>query len=391
MSGSPGSAYVTSVGAFLPGEPVDNDQMEARLGLVNGKPSRYRPRILAANGIQQRHYALDANGVQTHLNQDLCALAVQDALARRGMELSQVGMLAVGTTIPDVLMPGFASMVHGRLGGPPMEILSAAGICAAGAAAFKAAWLNVALGAHDVAVAAGSELASAMMHARRFTGESQLADQRAGAASSFRYFNADLLRWMLSDGAGAVVIERRPAPRGLSLRIDWAELTSYAGEFPTCMYLGTSNPGAPAVGNTWLTVDRAAHAEQQGMMVVRQDTDLLAKVLVDVGKREVRRLLDKGRLDARATVHHFLPHLSSQVFADAIERGFSDVGYALPREKWFTNLSTRGNTGSASFYILLEEALRTGRFQPGDRVLALVPESGRFTMSFIHLTCVSAG
>jgi len=39
-------------------------------------------------------------------------------------------MLATGTTQGDVLVPGFASMVHGRLGGGPMELLSASGVCA---------------------------------------------------------------------------------------------------------------------------------------------------------------------------------------------------------------------------------------------------------------------
>lgn len=125
------------------------------------------------------------------------------------------------------------------------------------------------------------------------------------------------------------------------------------------------------------------------MLVVRQDTDLLARTQIEVGKREVSRLLGKGLLDPASPVEHFLPHLSSHIFAPLIERGFDDVGYPIPRDRWFTNLGERGNTGSASFYILLEEALRTGRFVPGDRILALIPESGRFTVSFIHFTCVS--
>ncbi len=51
-------------------------------------------------------------------------------------------------------------MVHGRLGGGPMELLSAAGVCASGMAALKAAVSAVRLGEHLVAVAVGSELVS---------------------------------------------------------------------------------------------------------------------------------------------------------------------------------------------------------------------------------------
>ena len=35
-------AYITAVGAFLPNEPVPNEEVEARLGLVGGKASRFR-------------------------------------------------------------------------------------------------------------------------------------------------------------------------------------------------------------------------------------------------------------------------------------------------------------------------------------------------------------
>ena len=121
--------YVTAAGAFLPGDPVGNDEVESVLGQIGRRPSRYRRTIQSLNGITSRHYAL-ADGRQTHLNEELAATAVTAALARRGLPLDQVGMLAVGTTLADLLMPGFASMVHGRLGAPPLEVLSAAGICA---------------------------------------------------------------------------------------------------------------------------------------------------------------------------------------------------------------------------------------------------------------------
>ena len=54
-----------------------------------------------------------------------------------------------------------------------------------------------------------------------------------------------------------------------------------------------------------------------------------------------------------------------------------------------SNLETRGNTGSASIFIALEEAVRDGRFAPGETVLLAVPESGRFSFAFAHLTVVA--
>ena len=94
------------------------------------------------------------------LNEELAAEAASRALADRGLRPRRCRMLATGTTQGDLLVPGFASMVHGRLGGGPMELLSAAGVCASGMAALQAAVSAVRLGEHPVAVAVGSELVS---------------------------------------------------------------------------------------------------------------------------------------------------------------------------------------------------------------------------------------
>ena len=60
------SAYVTSTGSFLPGPPINNDEIEDVLGLVDGRRSRLKSRILKANGIQTRHFAIDREHRTTH-------------------------------------------------------------------------------------------------------------------------------------------------------------------------------------------------------------------------------------------------------------------------------------------------------------------------------------
>src|ERR1700722_10569985 len=132
-------AYITGTGAFLPGDPVDNEQPAARFAADTPRAARLLRRTLTANGIRTRHYATDASGRTLMLNEELAAEAALVALKDRGLSPRQVSMLAPGTTQGDVLVPGFASMVHGRLGGGPMELLSAGGVCASGMAALKAA------------------------------------------------------------------------------------------------------------------------------------------------------------------------------------------------------------------------------------------------------------
>lgn len=60
----------------------------------------------------------------------------------------------------------------------------------------------------------------------------------------------------------------------------------------------------------------------------------------------------------------------------------------VPEERWFTNLYTKGNTGCASIFIALDELLRAGNLKPGQTILCMVPESGRFVTAFMRLTVI---
>ena len=84
----------------------------------------------------------------------------------------------------------------------------------------------------------------------------------------------------------------------------------------------------------------------------------------------------------------FLPHLSSNYFVEPVSRCLDAMGFSIPRERWFSNLARKGNTGSASPYIMLDELFRSGRIRPGHKLLMFVPESGRFSSGFIHMEAV---
>lgn len=383
------NVYITAAGAYLPGEPVDNDRMENVLGLIDGKPSRLKKRILKSNGIKSRHYALGEDGQTTELNEELAAKAVHAALANSELTLEDVEMLAAGTTQGDVPIPGFASMVHGRLGGPPMEILSAGGVCCSSMAALSSAYRAVATQQRKNAVVVGSELVSRSLKGTRFRRESNdpLEDGHLdGLRGSYRDFDADFLRWMLSDGAGSLVLEGKLHGEKPSLRIDWIELKSYANEYETCMYTGIAHKDSPRAGNTWLDLATISEADKAELMRIRQDTGLLPQI-VKLSVEEYLRLIKCERI-VPEELDHILCHYSSHFFKGEIIKLLDEAHLGIPEEKWFTNLYTKGNTGAASIFIMLEEALNSGRFKKGEKILLMVPESGRFTVSFALLTCV---
>ena len=383
------NVYITAAGAYLPGEPVDNDRMENVLGFIDGKPSRLRKRILISNGIKSRHYALGEDGQTTELNEELAAKAVHAALAHSELTLEDVEMLAAGTTQGDVPIPGFASMVHGRLGGPPMEILSAGGVCCSSMAALSSAYRAVATQQRKNAVVVGSELVSRSLKGTRFRRESNdpLEDGHLdGLRGSYRDFDADFLRWMLSDGAGSLLLEGKLHGEKPSLRIDWIELKSYANEYETCMYTGIAHKDSPRAGNTWLDLATISEADKAELMRIRQDTGLLPQI-VKLSVEEYLGLIKRERI-VPEELDHILCHYSSHFFKGEIIKLLDEAHLGIPEEKWFTNLYTKGNTGAASIFIMLEEALNSGRFKKGEKILLMVPESGRFTVSFALLTCV---
>jgi len=372
--------FLTRTGAFLPFEPVGNDEIEAVLGRVGGKASRARRRILQSNGIESRHYAIDrATGEPAMSNAQLTAQAIR-ALG----DVGRVDCLATGTSLPDQLMPNHAVMVHGELGWPRLEAVSCAGICLSGTAALKHAWMAVRCGDARRAVATGSELASPVLLARNFEAEVEHKLQALESRPEIA-FEKDFLRWMLSDGAGAVLLEN--APRGpLSLRIDWIDLSSAAHQLPACMYTGADKKDDGSLQG-WLHMP-TGEWQARSVFAVKQDVRLLNDNIVRATLHEpLQDIIERRGLTADG-IDWFLPHLSSNYFSDTVSRCLDELGLSIPRERWFTNLTRKGNTGSASPYIMLDELFRSGRLRPGHRLLMFVPESGRFSSGFIHMEAV---
>lgn len=372
--------YITRTAAFLPFAPVNNEEIEHVLGMVGGRPSRARRLILKSNGIQSRHYAIDrVTGKNAMSNAQMTAEAIREL-----GDIGPVDCLATGTSVPDQLMPNHAVMVHGELKWPRLEAVAFAGVCLAGTAALKHAWLAIRSGDAQRAIATGSELASPCLRGQFFEAET---DHQIDSLQSQPQiaFEKDFLRWMLSDGAGAMLLES--SPRGpMCLRIEWIELSSAAHELPACMYMGADKDEHNRL-HSW------RHASQQewgqrSVFAVKQDVKLLNDNIVRATLSEPLQLLMQKRGLRAEQIDWFLPHISSMYFAEPVEKALKAIGLPIPRERWFTNLTTRGNTGSASPYIMLDELFRSGKIRRGQRLLMFVPESSRFSSGFIMLEAV---
>lgn len=370
--------YITSLGKFLPGEPITNDEIEDYLGYIGGKPSRLKRRILKQNGILTRHYALDREGRTLYRNSELAANAARDALARSEVNLKDIEYLAAATSQGDLIAPGFASMVHGELRLPPCEIATLHGVCSSGVMALKSAYLGIRAGERRNSLVCASELTSRFFRPGIF--EETHDFQETGRIP----FDAEFLRWMLSDGAGAAVLEDRPNQNGLSLRVEWIDLISYADRLDVCMYAGTRKREDGRSGRSWHDYNSFALASRDGAMLLKQDLNILDNI-VTLGVARYFELIEAGRFRPedidRVVCHYSSHHFRGKIF-DLLEKG----GGMISEDRWFTNLYTKGNTGSASILIMLEELFNEDCLKPGQRILCMVPESGRFVISYMLLT-----
>jgi 3-oxoacyl-[acyl-carrier-protein] synthase-3 len=195
-------------------------------------------------------------------------------------------------------------------------------------------------------------------------------------------FNKEFLRWMLSDGAGAFLLEDKPNG-DISFKIEWMEGFSFAHELEACMYAGADKlENGDLV--PWSEYDPELWAKES-IFAMKQDTRLLGDNIVIKGVDSVIMSIDKHNVK-HTDIDYYLPHISSNYFKEGLYKEMQDRNIEIPWEKWFMNLSEVGNVGAASIYIMLEELANSGKLKKGDKILLSVPESARFSYSCAYLT-----
>lgn len=379
--------FITDVAAFLPNKPVANDEIEKYLGTVNNISTQIKKIVLKSNAIDTRYYAIDPNtGMPSHTNAQITAEAIRKLNPYAGFSLNDMECLCCGTTSPDQLMPGHGLMVHGELKSGPCEVVSTTSACISGMTAMKYAYMNVALGFVNNSVATGSEVMSAFMRAGFYDGVGENREVLT-KKDAMLPFDSSFLRWMLSDGAGAVFLAQKKASGRLALKIEWIEEISFAGEYETCMYAGARKTD-DGTTKGWREYPSQFEAVKDGAFLVRQDIKLLSGAGAVVSVEKTLPLIIKKHGLSASEIDWLLPHYSSNYFKPVYYDHLKKFGFEIPYEKWFTNLSYKGNTGAASIYIILEELFHSGKLNKGQKLLCFVPESARFSTCYMLLTVV---
>ena len=231
----------------------------------------------------------------------------------------------VGTTTPDMFFPTVGNIVQHRLGCRRVGSVDLLAACAGSVYSLSVGAKYIETGKYRRVLCIGAESLSRITD---FTDRGTCV--------------------LLADAAGAAVLEASEDGRGI---ID-ADLYS-DGQYADLLIMPGGGSRHPA---THETIDARMHyAKMKGSEVFK----VAVRMFVDCAET----ILTRHGLTA-SDVDLFIPH---QANLRIIEAAAKRVG--LPMERVFVNVDRYGNTGAASVYVALEEAVSAGRVKPGDKIL----------------------
>ena len=306
-------ARIIGMGAYAPKRILTNADLEQMLETSDAW-------IVQRSGIRERHIADESEATS-----DLALRAAQQALERANLVPEDIEFIAVGTTTPDMFFPSVGNIVQHRLGCGRAGSVDMLAACAGSVYSLAFGSQLIQTGKYRRVLCIGAETLSKITD---FTDRGTCV--------------------LLADAAGAAVLEAYDGDRGI---IDFDLYSD--GQYWDLLYMPGGGSRHPA---TRETVDARMHyAKMKGSEVFK----VAVRMFVDC----IGRILERNGFTAD-DVSLFIPHQANLRIIEAAAKRVS-----LPMERVFVNVDRYGNTGAASVYVALEEAVAAGRITRGDLVL----------------------
>lgn len=300
-------ARVIGTGSYLPGNPVSNDDLAAR-GIDTSDEW-----IVTRTGIRCRHLA-EAGTTSSELG----LIAAQRALEMAGVAATDLDLIVVATSTPDFIFPSTACIIQGKLGNKGAAAFDVQAVCAGFTYALGIAEKFIVSGSHKKALVIGAEVFSRILD-----------------------WNDRGTCVLFGDGAGAVVLEASETP----------------GIMATAMHADGSQFGILNVPG------QVCAGQVTGDPFLRMDGQAVFKFAVKVLAEVANEVCAVAALST-ADLDWLIPH---QANIRIIEATGKKLG--VPREKVIVSVDRHGNTSAASVPLALDEAVRDGRIQRGQKVL----------------------
>ena len=317
---------ITGTGSYLPPRRLSNADLVAQLAAQGVESSD--DWIVERTGIRARHFADD--GV---VSSDLALQACRQALEAAGVAASEIDLIIVATSTPDMVFPSTACILQHKLGAAGGAAFDVQAVCSGFVYALTVADAMIRTGAAHKALVVGAEIFSRILD-----------------------FKDRTTCVLFGDGAGAVVLEASDTP----------------GLLASDLHADGRHVGILCVPG------HVAGGQVLGDPLLKMDGQAVFKLAVGLLESAAHAALAKaGRTEA--DIDWLVPHQANIRIIQSTARKLK-----LSMDKVIVTVDQHGNTSAASIPLALDVAVRSGRIRPGD-TLMLEGVGGGFTWGAVLL------
>jgi 3-oxoacyl-[acyl-carrier-protein] synthase-3 len=317
---------ITGTGSYLPPRRLTNADLAADLATRGVETSDEW--IVERTGIRARHFA-----APDVTSSDLGVEAAKNALQAAGLQASDIDLIIVATSTPDMVFPSAACILQNKLGIAGCAAFDVQAVCSGFVYALSVADAMIKTGSASKALVIGAEVFSRILD-----------------------FSDRTTCVLFGDGAGAVVLEASDTPGILAsdLHAD--------GKHVGILCVPGNVSGGQILGDPLLKMDGQA----------------VFKLAVGVLESAARATLAKANL-TDADIDWLIPHQANIRIMQSTAKKLK-----MPLEKLIVTVDQHGNTSAASIPLALDSAVRSGKIKKGD-TLMLEGVGGGFTWGAVLL------
>lgn len=318
---------ITGTGSYLPPRRLTNAELAAELATKGVESSDEW--IVSRTGIQARHFA-----APDVCSSDLGVEAAKNALEAAGLLPSDIDLVIVATSTPDMVFPSVACILQNKLGIAGCPAFDVQAVCSGFIFALTVADAMIKTGSATKALVIGAEVFSRILD-----------------------FSDRTTCVLFGDGAGAVVLEASDTP----------------GILASDLHADGQHVGILCVPG------HVSGGQVLGAPLLKMDGQAVFKLAVGLLESTARATLTKANM-TEADIDWMIPHQANLRIMQSTAKKLK-----IPLEKVIVTLDQHGNTSAASIPLALDSAVRSGKVKKGE-TLMLEGVGGGFTWGSVLLT-----
>ena len=352
--------FISGIGSYSPGKAVPFNEIENVLGKLNDIPpklaawiDRMRPIMAGMLGVEYCHYALDPQTRKpTDDNVTMSVKSARQALAMAGLEPQDVDLMVYAGIMMENVCPPTTTLIQEELKLARCAEYAIHSNCTSIYKALQLAADQLAMGRYKTALIMTSQLSSSFLRAEHYN-QKVLNKQQI------------LLRWFLSDGAGALVLTTDPNIKRKFWRVNDTYIESIGlGEGPDMFCLSGGHRVNPL------------EMYENGWHHLNQNFDRVARLSIEFGKTAADTMMQRMGLDW-PDIHYLImnvptKHIFDQMVGDM--RRDKDIEHLT----FYSKLADRGYPGPSAIIHALDSFAHDHSPRRGQKLATVVAESSKW-------------